>query len=301
MGIALKNEAEMAKAGIMIDPTTGAAVPAAGLNDLRPNSNWPDELLIEYGQRALNAADTYEKQANILTRKTIVQRFRAGHALSLLKDRLKEKETWVEFQTQHNLPRTVVWEAIAVYERVVKLGLGEDDVAVYTTWMNVMIAYGVRRNPQEGIADIPAEATDTQPDASKHGKKAVAVNRKKPQPDKADDALPEEQDPGDTGEDGSDVEGQEGQPDPDLPEQDEPSVPDADMDAAAAFVAQVGSLPHAARALAMTGIKNGDKEMFQSALKEMIRAAQTILTSAEINKIVLLVTMAKKGLVFEKI
>ena len=196
-----------------------------------------------------------------------------------------------------------MWEAIAVYERADQEGLGEDDVAVYTTWMNVLIAYGVRRNPQKGIADIPAEATDTQPDATKHGKKAVAVNRKKPQPDKADDALPEEQDedPGDTGEGGSDDEGQEGQPDPDLPEQDEPNIPDADMDAAAAFVAQVGSLPHAARALAMTGIKNGDREMLQNALKEMIRAAQTILTGAEINELVVLVTLAKNGFVFEKI
>ena len=298
MGIALKTEAEMAKAGVMIDPNNpNAAIPVAALNDLQPDSNWSDEVLIKFAQRAINAADNYMEQANILTRKTIVQRFRAGHALSILKKRHKNEGTWVEFQAQHNLTRTVVWEAIAVYERAVQLGLGEDDVARYTTWMEVMVAYGVRHGPQEGIGDVPAEATDQQPDASKHGKKAVAVNRKKPQPDPVDDAV----DPGDTGEGGSDDEGQEGQPDPDLPEQDEPNIPDADMDAAAAFVAQVGSLPHAARALAMTGIKNGDREMLQNALKEMIRAAQTILTGAEINELVVLVTLAKKGFVFEKI
>ena len=59
----------------MIDPATGTAIPVAAFNDLQPDSDWSDEALIEYGQRALNAADNYEKQANILTRKTVVQRF----------------------------------------------------------------------------------------------------------------------------------------------------------------------------------------------------------------------------------
>ncbi|MGA2062220.1 MAG: site-specific DNA-methyltransferase [Thermoguttaceae bacterium] len=57
-------------------------------------------------------------------------------------------------------------------------------------------------------------------------------------------------------------------------------------DAAAAYVEQVGSLPYAARVLAMMGIRSGDKEMLQNALKEMILAAQIILSRAEINEIV---------------
>ena len=186
-----------------------------------------------------------------------------------------------------------MWETIAVYERAIQQGHSEDDVAQYTTWADVMIVYGVKRNHKEGIDDIPPEATDRQPDAapSKHGKRAVATtplaNRGKKQPDKVDDVLPEEQDKagGDDWEDGSDDDEQKDQIDPDLPEKYEPSIPDADMDAAAAYVEQVGSLPYAARVLAITGIRSGDKEMLQNALKEMIRAAQIILSRAEINEI----------------
>jgi hypothetical protein len=165
MGIAFKDKTEMAKAGIILDPNNqNAAVPVAGLHDLQPDSSWSDERLIEYGQRALNAVDKYEEQATILTRKSIVRRFQAGHALSLLKSRHRNQGTWVEFQSQHNLPRTVVWETIAVYEQVVQQGHGEDDVAQHATWAAVMIAYGVKRNHQETISDIPPDATDQQPD-----------------------------------------------------------------------------------------------------------------------------------------
>jgi hypothetical protein len=201
MGIAFKDTTEMAKAGIILDPNNpNAAVPVAGLMDLQPDSSWSDERLIEYGQRALNAVDKYEEQATILTRKSIVRRFQAGHALSLLKSRHRNQGTWVEFQSQHNLPRTVVWETIAVYERVVQQGHREDDVAQHATWAAVMIAYGVKRNHQEEINNIPPEVTYSQPDAapSKHGKRAVAntppVNRGKRQLDSVDNVLPESPD-----------------------------------------------------------------------------------------------------------
>ena len=68
MGFTFKNEAELAKAGIIIDPgDPTVAVPVARLNDLHPNSSWSDDRLVQYGTTALNTADKYTKEATILT------------------------------------------------------------------------------------------------------------------------------------------------------------------------------------------------------------------------------------------
>ena len=74
-----------------------------------------------------------------------------------------------------------------------------------------------------------------------------------------------------------------------------PVVTDAELEAAAAFVEHVGGLPNAARILATKGVVTGDKDVLKDALKEMFRAAQGLVSLAEINETVICLNVTGKG------
>lgn len=97
----------------------------------------------------------------------------------------------------------------------------------------------------------------------------------------------------DPDEDGADSD-QDASPDVSV-EESLPHATDAELEAAAVFVEQVGGLPNAARALAMKGVRAGDKDMLKDALKEMLRGAQVTLSTAEISEIVVCLCVTKKG------
>jgi hypothetical protein len=65
-----------------------------------------------------------------------------------------------------------------------------------------------------------------------------------------------------------------------------PAVTDDQIGAAVSFVAAVGGVKHAARALFASSFKGGGKDAVKETLVEVLRAAHAVLTPSEIAAIV---------------
>ena len=87
-----------------------------------PNESWPDKMLLDCGREAIKESDLLESQAQPLIRQSIGSRLRGGHAMSILRARLKSEGRWLRFQQDNALPRTTLWQMIEVYERAAKDG-----------------------------------------------------------------------------------------------------------------------------------------------------------------------------------
>ena len=173
-----------------------------------------------------------------------------------------------------------------------RLGHGEGDVAGYGTWTEVMVAYGVvrpRKAQPEGHGVAVTELGDD-------GGGENTVER---------GGVPEDDRQTQEDENGQEYDDPEVDPDEDdadsirdaLPSAEEslPHATDAELEAASVFIEQVGGLPNAARILATKGVVTGDKDVLKDALTEMFRAAQGILSPAEISEIVVCLCVTKKG------
>ncbi len=260
--------------------------------DTAPDDTWPTEFLLSFAMTALSEGDRHERRLHALARKSVVERFRAGHAFSILQERLTATGEWCEFQDRNQLPRTKVWEAITVYRKAVELGHGEGDVAGYGTWTELMVAYGVVRPRKAQPEGHGVAVTELGDDGG--GENTVEG-----------DGVPE--DDRQAEEDDREHDEPEFEPDEDVldgdldawtdtsAEEGPPIATDAELEAASAFVDRVGGLPNAVRVLATKGVMTGDKDVLKDALKEMCRAAQGILSLAEINEIVICLNVTRKG------
>jgi hypothetical protein len=72
-------------------------------------------------------------------------------------------------------------------------------------------------------------------------------------------------------------------------------VTEEQLIAADSFVAAVGGMGHAARALVAGSIKSGDRDAVKGAVAEVVRAARAILTLSEITAIVIVGNAKEKG------
>jgi hypothetical protein len=247
--------------------------------DKTPDDTWPTEALLDFATQALGNGDKHEQRLHALARKSVVSKVRAGQAFTILQQRFTATGKWCEFQKNNDLPRTKVWEVIKVYEKAVELGHGEEVVANYGTWTEVMVAYGIAK-PRRVDEDQPDIIT-VQPSDDANDELAVE-----------DDGVQNEEDGWEDEEleDDSDEDVVVGDPDAEpqeIADAEIPPVTDNQIGAANSFIAIVGGLECAARALITTSIKSGDKDAVKGALAEVVRAARAILTPAEIGEIMI--------------
>ena len=259
-------------------------VTAMPVNNI-PDETWSIERLLDFGQKSLCEGEECDRLAVPLARRSIVARFGAGHACSILRDRLKPLGKWCDFQAEHSLPRTSVWEVVEVYEAAGREDLTKNDLAErYSTWTGILLAFGLvkaRRNGTGGCivehVEPPAEDDDAEDDFDE---------------DDWDDEEPEDEDP----EEDEDQQEPDQEPEEADPEDEAPTpVTDEQIVAANAFVGAVGGLTHAARILVIHGAKGGDKEPVKGIMRAAVVAARSVLDWAEINEVVRSSELRAKG------
>ena len=81
----------------------------------RPNANWNLEQLTEYVRSCLKSRDDMNDQLTAVGRRSAVELFRAGHALHLLRLKLKVKNGYVQWLKNEKIARTTAHEATKLY------------------------------------------------------------------------------------------------------------------------------------------------------------------------------------------
>lgn len=121
--LTLKNERELNTLGLKIhpgDPTK--AIPLNEPTDSVPDKSWSLAHLGHFASVGLAEANRLDAEAVCLARKSTVQTFWAGCALTLAKPKVKGAgEKWTEWLKQRNIPRTNAWEAMQLYQRAQKV------------------------------------------------------------------------------------------------------------------------------------------------------------------------------------
>ena len=247
--------------------------------DKVPDDTWPTEILLDFAMKALGEGDKLEKRLHALARKSVITKFRAGHAFAILQERLTTTGDWCKFQAEHDLPRTNVWQVTAVYQKATAMGHGEEDIAMYGTWTEVMVAYGVGKPRKAKVEQHRATTAKSGADDDDAGDGA-----------QGDDGEPEEDE--DVSKDGDDDESESLHGEP---AEEPPPVTEEQLIAADSFVAAVGGMGHAARALVAGGIRSGDKDVVKDTVVAVVRAARAILTLSEITAIVIVGNAKEKG------
>lgn len=199
-------------------------------SDNLPDETWPVEQLLAYGQRALREGEDCDMQVISLARRAVSLKFNSGRAYSILRSRLKPLGKWCECLKAHNLPRTSVWEVVEAYERATKDGYNEESIADKCgTWTAVLLAYGLakdKKNTAEGAVERLEPPADDDEDAP------------------SDDAQQRPAAAGKIGNASSDTDDQDTEKagnDQEPPDEPQPPVTDAELDALVAFVKAVGS------------------------------------------------------------
>jgi hypothetical protein len=109
-------EAELHRLGLTIDPNNASqAVPIK--DDELPDESWEFDRLVSYGACAVTESGKLLAEATSLGRKSTVQMFRAGRALSLARSKVPAGQGWIECLKIAGIPRTNAWEAMQLFER----------------------------------------------------------------------------------------------------------------------------------------------------------------------------------------
>ncbi len=250
-----------------------------------PDETWSVDQLLEYGNAGLREGEECDRLAVPLARRSIVARCGAGHAYSILRSRFRPLRKWCGFQTENDLPRTSVWEVMAIYEAAVREGLTSEEIAGrYSTWTEVLLAYGLARPRKTKGGGHVVELLEM-PEEDEEGQDVYFnddVNEGDGDGVELDGAEePHEEDSEDDG--NHDESGDE-------PQHAEPAaqlITDGQVAAAATFLGAVGGLKHAVRVLMSSGVNSGDKAAVKDALAEAVKAARAILAPSEFSETVI--------------
>ena len=115
----VKNEAELSKLGLMIDPNDPTkAVPLAKIIEEIPDESWSLDRLAAYVSGKLGESKDFETQARVIARKSTLVVFRAGRALCIARKKAKEQKIkWTVWLEERNIPRTNDFEARELFKR----------------------------------------------------------------------------------------------------------------------------------------------------------------------------------------
>lgn len=121
----------------------------ATIQDL-PTADWSQERLTDY---ALKRLDRFHG----LMRRSAVELFHYGHALTLIRDRTKPLNMWVGWQKQHKLSRQVVNEAIRLYEAVG----GDVDALEGLTITEAKVRFGIiKERPRKEVTPLASPTAE---------------------------------------------------------------------------------------------------------------------------------------------
>jgi DNA adenine methylase len=109
-------EKDLQKCGLMVDPQNPTqAVPIDG--QAVPDETWDLERLALYAVTGIAEAGRLRTEAFQMARKSTVQIYRAGRALTIAQEKLKGERRWVRWLKDHNIPRTSAWEALELFRK----------------------------------------------------------------------------------------------------------------------------------------------------------------------------------------
>jgi hypothetical protein len=132
--------------GLQIDPDNPTqAIPAGPQSELVPDESWDLDRLGTYAATGLSEASRLERESIQLGRRSTIQIFRAGRALSIARRRVKSESwgEWGRWLKEHNLKRTTAWEAIQLYERA-----GSEEAIANLTPSQAKKRYGIGTPPR---------------------------------------------------------------------------------------------------------------------------------------------------------
>src|SRR4051812_42681935 len=100
---------EFVRLGLAIDPDDRfRAIPAAAMDDSLPDDSWDLDRLARYASSGLAEAGRLEHESIQIGRKSTVQIYRSGRALSIARELLKTQGRghWGKWQEEHGIKRT---------------------------------------------------------------------------------------------------------------------------------------------------------------------------------------------------
>jgi len=128
--------------GLQIDPDNPTqAIPVAHQAESVPNESWDLERLGNYAATGLSEASRLQKESIQLGRRSTVQIFRSGHALSIARRKVPWGD-WGRWLKEHDLKRTTAWEAVELYQRA-----GSEEAIANLTPSQAKKRYGIGRPP----------------------------------------------------------------------------------------------------------------------------------------------------------
>jgi hypothetical protein len=183
------SENEFGKLGLVADPgDPSQVVTAATLETLGPDESWDLDRLGSYASASLAEADRLTAQAAVLTRRSSIQVRRAGHALSLARQKLKLRKEWCGWLQGQGIARTTAWESIGLFENTES----EDEVAELSP-TEAKQRYGVISTPQENLEEFAeSNATKKQEKPPTRTKTTARKTESRPAPVEETVAPPKE-------------------------------------------------------------------------------------------------------------
>ena len=134
---------ELRALGLQIDPDNPTqAIPAGPQAKSVPDESWDLERLGNYAATGLSEASRLQKESIQLGRRSTVQIFRSGHALSIARRKVPWGD-WGRWLKEHDLKRTTAWEAIELYQRA-----GSEEAIANLTPSQAKKRYGIGRPPR---------------------------------------------------------------------------------------------------------------------------------------------------------
>jgi hypothetical protein len=137
------SEDELHSLGMQIDPDNPTqAIHIAPQAESIPDESWDLDRLGDYARTGLSDADRFKRESIQLGRRSTVQIFRAGHALSIARRKVPWGE-WGPWLATRNIKRTTAWEAIELYQRA-----GSEEAIANLTPVEAKRRYGIGKPPR---------------------------------------------------------------------------------------------------------------------------------------------------------
>ena len=265
-------------------PASPEATPVPTTDD--PDESWSDETLLHYGRGAMEEGDRLDAQVQPIVRQSIDSRLRGGHAMSILRARLRAEGRWTGYQQENALPRTTVWQVVEAYERATKdRSTAEELIETYGNWTGVLLGYGLVMPRRSRGGGHVVEPLGPPPDEEDNDSQDQDVEGDFDEDDWNEESEDEPED-GDAEEDGDQQES-ENESENAEPEEEAPPITDEQIATAQAFVSAVGGPRTPCRVLIARAVSRDGKETVKDSLAEAVRAARAVLSPAEISEILI--------------
>jgi hypothetical protein len=137
------SEDQLYSLGMRIDPDNPTqAIHVTQQAESIPDESWDLDRLGIYAHTGLNESNRLLKESIQLGRRSTVQIFRSGRALSIARRKVPWGQ-WERWLVTHNLKKTTAWEAIELYQRA-----GSEEAIADLTPSQAKTKFGIGTPPQ---------------------------------------------------------------------------------------------------------------------------------------------------------